>query len=103
MRNNYTRQFEPYGGAATTQNVVVTGTNQSATISAGTIASVVRLTNIGTQTVFVAFGSVAVAATSMPILANSSETFAVPQDKTTLQAIAATTGSTLYITQGTGS
>ena len=97
------RAFEPFGKAASTQNIAVSGTSQSVTIAAASgPAGTVRLTNIGTQTVFVSFGAAAVAATSMPILADTTEIFSVPLGATTVHAIAASTGSTLYVTEGTG-
>lgn len=62
-----------------------------------------RLANIGTQTIFVALGTVtASASTSMPIMANTIEMFSLPGGVNTLSVIAAATGSTLYATIGIG-
>lgn len=67
--------------------------------------SVVRLANIGTQTVFVAFGDSTVAATvadGFPMIANSVECFSIPAGATHVAAIASGAGSTLYATVGEG-
>lgn len=97
------RPFEPIGGAATTQNVAVTTASQSITINAAAARDgTVRLANIGSQTVFVSFGAAAVVATSTPLLLNSAEAFSVPLGVTAVHVIASATGSTLYVTEGTG-
>lgn len=95
-------QFTPTGS---TVNAAVTGTTGALALTAPQGgASTVRLTNIGTQTVFVTFGGASAAgvlATSMPLLANTSEVFALGS-ATHVGHIAVTTGSTLYATTGTG-
>ena len=71
-------------------------------LAVGTEQSLV-FTNIGTQTVFWAWGAVtASVTTSMPLLANTSQPFAVPYGITAISIIAPSTGSTLYATLGTG-
>ena len=87
-----------------TQNVAVTGSNQSTAITgAGVGTQTIRLVNIGSQTVFFsltdAAGTAAVAS-STPLLPNSVETFLLRKENTYINAIAAGTGSTLYWTLG---
>lgn len=97
--------FSPVPSAANTLAQAVTATNATFTLPAlaiGTEQSIV-LTNIGTQTAFWAWGTVtSTVTTSMPLLANSAQVFAVPYGVTTISIIAAATGSTLYATLGTG-
>jgi hypothetical protein len=103
MQQNF--PFQPAATAANTSNIVVTGSNQTFTLSptVGSDGGTVRMTNIGTQTVFVALGTVTASlTTSMPVLANSIETFSLPGGVNTLSVIAASTGSTLYATVGQG-
>jgi len=97
--------FQPAPTAASTTALAVTGSNQTLTLSpnGGAMTRSMRLANIGTQTVFVALGTVTSSVTtSMPILANSVEVFTLPASITTLSVIAAGTGSTLYATIGDG-
>lgn len=97
--------FQPAPTAASTTALAVTAANQTMTLSpnGGTQTRSVRLANIGTQTVFVALGTVTSSVTtSMPVLANSVEVFTLPGGVTTLSVIAAATGSTLYATIGDG-
>lgn len=97
--------FQPAPTAASTTALAVTESNQTLTLSpnGGAMTRSIRLVNIGTQTVFVALGTVTSSVTtSMPILANSVEVFTLPAGITTLSVIAAGTGSTLYATVGDG-
>lgn len=84
-----------------TVNVAVTGTAQSLTFTVYEGGTNVRLTNIGTQTVFINFQATATTANGIPLLANTSEVFA-KGSATSVSAIASTTGSTLYATTGLG-
>lgn len=63
-----------------------------------------RFVNSGTQTVFFRMmysaGNVATVASSCPLLANTVETFNVPQGVVGISFIAAGTGSTIYVTPG---
>lgn len=99
------RAFRPQG-VNNTVNLAVTGTSQTLAIpntAQGTRA--LRIVNSGTQTVFLDFVTTtgtAVATTSMPMLANTIEIFTFGNDITHVSAIAATTGSTIYITPGEG-
>lgn len=96
------RNFEPLSGG--TQSLAVTGSDQLVTLTQvippeGCAA---MLTNIGTQTVFVRLDATTVtAANGMPVLANSQVTFGVNFGATP-RAIAAATGSTIYLTLGNG-
>lgn len=97
-----TSSFQPRGGAASTSNIAVTAAAQSMTIpTIGVEGVTVRLVNAGTQTVFIAFSGTATVATSMPMLANTIETFTFPQGAG-ISVISTTTGSTLYATFGDG-
>lgn len=96
--------FLPIGN---TVDFAVTGTTASAALRIPMPGqpSVVRLANIGTETVFVAFGPSTVAATvadGFPMIANSVECFSLPADATHVAAIAGGVGSTLYATVGEG-
>ena len=65
----------------------------------------VLLTNVGSNTVFVAFGDSTVTTTvtaGCPLLANSAQTFSVKATDTHFAAISAATGNTLYATPGQG-
>ena len=97
--------FQPAPTAASTTALAVTAEDQTMTLSpnGGTQTRSLRLANIGTQTVFVALGTVTSSVTtSMPVLANSVEVFTLPGGITTLSVIAEATGSTLYATIGDG-
>jgi hypothetical protein len=97
-----TSSFQPRGGAASTNNIAVTAAAQSMPLPIIAVEGVtVRLVNAGTQTVFIAFAGTATVATSMPMLANTIETFTFPQGAV-ISVIAAGTGSTLYATFGDG-
>ena len=96
--------FQPNGGAASTTNGSVTAASTQITLPAvGSDGGTLLLTNIGTQTVFIAYGAVTASlTTSMPILANSAQTISIPGNVSQLSVIAAATGSTLYATVGGG-
>lgn len=97
--------FQPITGAATTLNIAVTAANQAFTLpSPPANGCTVRLVNVGSQTVFWAYGgATAAVATSTPILPNTVEAFSLPGGVTAIGVIAAATGSTLYATIGEGS
>ena len=100
MQQQYS--FQPRGGGTGTVSIAVTATAQA--IGLPVIAqegATVRMVNSGTQVVFVAFAGTATVEGSMPILANSVETFSLPTGST-LSVIAGATGSTLYATIGDG-
>jgi hypothetical protein len=99
----YIRPFEVLAASstlavlATTANVAITGSGNS--------VRAVRLVNSGTQVIFLKFGvaaTEATVATGFPMLANTVETFLLRPDITHVAAIAAATGSTLYVTVGEG-
>ena len=97
--------FQPVGGVANTSTIAVTASNQPLTLSpaVGSDGGSIRIANVGTQTVFLAFGTgTASVTTSMPIPAGGVEVFSCPGGLSTLSVIAAATGSTLYATPGTG-
>jgi len=87
-----------------TVNLAVTATTGNVAVTRPSVGiQSMRIANIGTQTIFVNFGTSAVAAvlaTSMPILPNTVETFCLQNEVTYVAAIAASTGSTMYITTG---
>lgn len=92
--------------SASTVSLAVTGSSQ--TLNTDTEGRLIhfRLVNAGTQTIFLEFGSnmtspTASTSTSLPMLANTVEVFTLPP-KCIVAAIAATTGSTLYVTPGEG-
>lgn len=95
--------FQPRGGGYTT-NAAVTGVSGTLNlpITMPQEGATLRLTNIGTQTVFVTFdGSPATAANGMPLLANTTEAFTIGPGAS-INAIASGAGSTLYATMGDG-
>ena len=97
--------FQPAAGAASTSNIAVTAVSQTLVLSpsVGSDGGSMRVANIGSQTIFIALGTVtANASTSMPMLANSIETFSLPGGVNTLSVIAPATGSTIYATVGIG-
>ena len=103
MQQNY--PFQPAATAASTSSIAVTAANQTLTLSptVGMDGGTMRVTNVGTQTVFMAFGTVtASVTTSMPLPAGTVEAFSLPGGVNTLSVIAAGTGSTLYVTVGSG-
>jgi len=93
-------------GVNKTVNVAVTAASQALTIPDvpfGTRS--LRLANIGTQTVFIDFGTTSGTAsltTSIPLIANTSEVFTIDNNITYVNVIAASTGSTMYATYGEG-
>lgn len=94
--------FTPRNGATSTVNLVVTAVAQPFVLPrAARDGGQIRLTVIGSQTIFVAFSGAASLTTSMPLLAGSVEVFSV-EDGTTLSVIAGAAGSTLYATGGEG-
>jgi hypothetical protein len=104
MQQDY--PFQPTGGAASTVNATVT--TSSAQISLGNAVGAdggsMLLTNIGTQTVFIAYGTVTASiTTSMPLLPNTATVISAPAGITSLSVIASSVGSVLYITTGCGS
>lgn len=101
MSQLYIRPFGPVGD---TVNLAVTATTGSVALTrSGVGTQSIRVLNTGTQTVFINVGAsavTAVLATSMPIFPGTVETFLLKNDQTHVAAIAASTGSTLYITTG---
>jgi len=107
----YLRPFEAQGGGSSfagnsTVNIVVTASNQVLAVNATPLGNrSVRIANIGTQTIFVAFGISTTTASvtgSMPILPNTVETFFMRNENTHIAVIASSTGSTMYVTTGEG-
>lgn len=97
------RSFRPL---APTQNLPVTAVAQTLTLADGVGTRAVRLVNVGTQTIFLAFvgatESTATLATSIPLPAGQTEVFTIGNDVTGISAIANASGSTLYATVGEG-
>lgn len=97
--------FQPVPGASNTTNAAVTASSAQLTLPTPMAngPQTIMLTNIGTQTVFWAFGSVTASlTTSMPLLAGTTQSFTLPDGVTQISVIAANTGSILYATLGTG-
>ena len=66
-------------------------------------AGALRLVNIGTQVIFWKLNSGGASlSTDTPLLPNSAEIFSCPPGTSKISAIAASVGSTLYVTPGTG-
>lgn len=99
-----TSAFQIGGGVSSTTSVAVTASSQQLTLpSVSSDGNSAVLTTIGTQTVFIAYGSVtASVTTSMPLLAGTQQTIAIPGGVSQISVIAASTGSTLYVTIGEG-
>ena len=100
--------LEAFIHQSVTVNLAVTGTSQTlATSAQGTIQGLCayRIANIGTQTVFIDFSSSSTATitttTGFPVLPNSVEIFR-DMPHAYVVAIAAATGSTIYVTLGEG-
>lgn len=94
----------PFAPAGATQNTAVTATSSAITLQNATYADVLRLANIGTQTIFVEVTSAASAVaatstTSLPIPPNTVQYLTAPRSSF-VSAIAGATGSTLYVTPG---
>lgn len=94
----------PFRQVEGTVTQVVTATSAAVTPTrAGMGTQTVRITNVGTQVIFVTFAdtaAVATVATGMPILPNSVEVFYLKRETTSIAAIAAGAGSTMYVTTG---
>ena len=104
--NQQTFPFQPAATAATTSDIAVTAANQTLVLSpgVGSDGGSMRISNIGTQTIFWAYGTVtANVSTSTPMLANSVETFSLPGGVGAISVIAAAAGSVIYVTVGIGS
>jgi len=99
--SNQVRAFQP--GPTVTQNLAVTAGAASITLNnlAGTRAA--RIATSGTTPVFVAFDTTATTTQGMILLGNSREVITLPQQCSTISAIATATGVTLYVTIGNGS
>lgn len=96
----------PFGQVGNTVNVAVTtaGSDRVAVTRSGIGTQSVRIVNVGAQTIFLNFGKdatvTASATTGMPMLGGTVETFLLPNDITHIAAVAAATGSTMYVTTG---
>lgn len=96
--------FKPIAGA--TVNIVVSAASQRVAVSARSGGSI-RVQNNGTATVWIDFGTVAVAASlaaSMPVGAGVTEVFQCPDVGSAINvaAIAAGATGTIYFTPGEG-
>lgn len=103
--------FLPVTGASTSTNAAVTASSAQITLPTAIATGPsgtgnpwqLRLCNVGTQTVFWAWGSVtASVSTSTPIPPNWVEVYSCPEGVSQISVIAAATGSTLYCTAGFG-
>lgn len=88
-----------------TANLAVTASDQTVTVSQtipATKGCQARLVNVGTQTVFFRFdGTTVTTSNGIPLLPNTAEVFDILPGAS-IHAIAAATGSTLYVTLGFG-
>jgi hypothetical protein len=94
--------FEP---TAATQNAAVTASAATITLSekVSDFDGSVRLLVIGTQTVFVRLdGTTPTSSNAIPLRPDQPESFKMPTGKLAIKHIAASTGSTLYVTPGKG-
>jgi hypothetical protein len=82
------------------QTLAVTASSQAITLPTRNGNASVRIVVVGTQNVFWRLDGAAAVATSTPMLANTVETFFLSRDATTINFIAAATGTTVYITIG---
>lgn len=89
----------PFSPKGDTVNLAVTGTAQDLALTEG--HGTIRIANVGNQTVFIHFQTTATVGNGIPILANSAEVFGKGAVGS-LSAIAAATGSTIYVTTGEG-
>lgn len=100
------QSIRPFGQiqGSNTSNIAVTATSQPLAVPvAGIGVRSIRIANIGTQVIFLKFAagtSAATVTTDMPMLANTVETFLLPNDIGSINVIAAATGSTMYLTVG---
>ncbi len=96
--------FQISGGASSTTSIAVTASSQQLTLPACEASgNTCVLTVTGSQTIFLSYGSVTASlTTSMPILAGTQTTLAIPPGVAQISVIAAGVGSTLYATIGNG-
>ena len=99
------RAFRPLGNNRT-QSQAVTAANASVLINDTPLGTrAIRLVNAGADTIFIELSTgagVAAAATSMPMLPNTTEVLTFARDLTHVNVVGLATGSTLYITTGEG-
>jgi hypothetical protein len=101
MSQLYIRPFMVKGN--TVNLTVGTSSARVAATGSGQGIQSIRLTNTGSNTVFIKIGNSTVSATvaaGFPMLPNTVETFMLGKDDTHIAAIAASTGNTLYVTTG---
>jgi hypothetical protein len=101
MSQLYIRPFMVKGN---TVNLAVTNASARVAVTRpGVGIQSIRLTNIGTQNIFITIGTSTVTsavATGFPMLPNTVETFMLDKESTHIAAIADASGSTLYVTTG---
>lgn len=81
-------------------NTAVTASNLSTNVPTAIGNRTVRITVEGTVSIYWAINGAATVAGSTKMLANTVETFFLPNDAVTIQYIAAATGSTISFTFG---
>lgn len=99
------QSIRPFGWTGVTVNTAVTGTSANVAVTRPGIGTqTVRIVNVGTNTIFIEMGTssgiTATTTTSMPMLANTVETFLLPNNITHIAAISSGAGSTMYVTTG---
>lgn len=98
------RAFRPFGD---TQNIAVTTSAQTINLVYLFGTRAIRVCNIGTQTIFFVINdgtssNTASINTSTPVPAGNTEIFTLPTGATSISVIAASAGSTFYVTEGEG-
>lgn len=94
----YIRPFEV--APQPSQTLAVTATSQALSLPTAIGNRSIMITTFGTVQVFWSYDTAAVVATSTPINPNTQTTFFLPRDATTINFIAAGTGTTVIITPG---
>lgn len=106
MSSTQLRAFKPYGANVTVNAAVTTSSAALAFGSGGSIGTKsVRIANVGSNTIFITFGTgsaTAATTTSLPMLGNTVEVFTVNADNTHVAHISGAAGNTIYVTVGEG-
>lgn len=101
-----TTQLRAFRPLATTQNIAVTASAQTATLTGAIGTFQVRFCNVGTQLVYILPGEASqttvTASNGIPLPAGQTEIFTFSQGTISFSVIAGATGSTLYYTVGEG-
>jgi hypothetical protein len=98
------KPFQPVDEATAATQAITVGLAATSVNLVARGSQTVRLTNSGANVIFVKLvgtaGGAASLTTSFPMLPNTVETFYAQSDITSVSAISAATGNTLYVTNG---